>query len=68
MGFKLTKQQCEQILRDDYEEVFVSEIASLQTHLENELNHVSVRQIQGQIFMLRQIMGLEQKAREQLDH
>jgi len=68
VGFKLTKQHCEKVLRDDYEEVFVSEIISLQKQLELVNDWQSCNRIQGQIFMLRQIMGLEQKAREQLDH
>ena len=65
MGFKLDTKQCKDIMNDSYTEVFIMELNTLITRLEcAKLEDVQL--LQGQIYMLKEVMALKCKAKGQL--
>ena len=67
MSYKLTKEECEAILRDEYIEVLNKQLTHLQERLELTDRHKDSLRLQGRIYELRLIMGLNEKAFNQLN-
>lgn len=66
MTYKLTEQDCENILRDDTEEVHHMRLGKLYAELSLENELPTIYRIQGKIAQLIEIIGLHEKAENQL--
>ena len=66
MPYKLTEQDCENILRDDTEEVHQIKLMELYVNLSLATPPHEFYRIQGEIAHLREIIGLHEKAENQL--
>jgi len=65
MAFKVSNEECEQIVRGNYSDVFEKELEKLWVRLEVAPPEEVIK-LQGRIYELKQIMGLKAKARAQL--
>lgn len=65
MAFKLSKQACIDIIKGDYTLAYNEELERLRLKLEQTVNQRDTDKVQGQIYQLRQHMGLRKKAHSQ---
>lgn len=66
MGFKLENKDCENILRGQNHDVLERRLIKLGSDLMNESEPAKMYRIQGQMLMLIEVIGLRDKAAEQL--
>ena len=63
MAFKLNDEDCFNALRGDVDKIYQKELMKLHLDLETEIE--DIRYVQGQIYLLKQVIGLKDKAEAQ---
>jgi len=66
MSFKMKDQQCERVVRGQPEEVYAERLGQLYAKISLETGQENIYRLQGQIFMLLEVISLKEKANNQL--
>lgn len=66
-GFKLTAQQCQNVIRDDPEKVYDEHLSKLYTKLALSNEEREIYRLQGAIAILTEVIGLKDKSLQQIE-